>query len=294
MGEVNDHVNSIVEDIPGFFGIYPGVSNLRDLSPSSVYGKRFVQHSGPANIALYHITDKNANVVKSLKYARKEYAKFKRKFLLEAENSGFVGPTKSHFDLVIDKIVKENIGNKSFYFSDMIGFGASRKTVHTVDYAGPAYFAMSKVFDLLNLSISAVGVYLNGTQLLYNKDYTFTENFVYITQDLQVGDIVEVYEYEASTGSNIPPTPTKLGLYPKFEPTIFVDNTYSEPKTVIQGHDGSLTVGFMDYRDDLLLELVKRIYNNIKVLWVPLALAKPAWCPKYVFKNPDELARPAW
>ena len=265
LGEVNDHVNSIVEDIPGFSGIYPGVSNLRDLSPSSVYGKRFVQHSGPVNIALYHITDKNANVVKSLKYARKEYAKFKRKFLLEAENSGFVGPTKPHFDLVIDKIVKENIGNKSFYFGDMIGFGAARKTVHTVDYAGPAYFAMSKVFDLLTLSISAVGVYLNGTQLLYNKDYTFTENFVYVTQDLQVGDIVEVYEYEASTGSNIPPTPTKLGLYPKFEPAIFVDNTYSEPRTVIQGHDGSLTVGFMDYRDDLLLELETRIYNNIKV-----------------------------
>jgi hypothetical protein len=267
LGEVNDHVNSIVENVPGFTGSYPGVSNLRDLSPASVYGTRFVQHSGPLNIALYHITDKNANIIKSLKYARKEYAKFKRKFLLESEQTGYVGPTKSHFDLVIDKIVKENIGNKSFYFSDMLGFGAAKKTIHTVEYVGPAYFSMSKVFNLDSLSINAVGVYLNGNQLLYSKDYTFTENYVYINRDLQYGDIVEIYEYESTAGSNIPPTPTKLGLYPKFEPSIFVDNTYSEPKIVIQGHDGSLTIGFGDYRDDLLLELETRIYNNIKILY---------------------------
>ncbi|NBP58564.1 hypothetical protein EBU71_18915, partial [bacterium] len=32
-----------------------------------------------------------------------------------------------------------------------------------------------------------------------------------------------------------------------------------------QGHDGSLTVAFNDYRDDIILEFEKRIYNNIKV-----------------------------
>lgn len=265
LGEVNDHVNSIIEDIPGFVGDFPGFGNLRDLGNTSAYGKRFVQHSGPLDLAIYHITDKNANVIKGLKYARKEYAKFKRKFLLEAENSGFVGPVKTHFDLIIDKISKENIGLKSFYFGDMIGFGASKKTLHTVDYTGPAYFALSSEFSLNKLSIKAVGVYLNGTQLLHERDYTFTDNFVYVTLDLNVGDIVEIYEYESTTGSNIPPTPTKLGLYPKFEPAIYVDDTYSQPQTVIQGHDGSLTIAFNDYRDDLILELEKRIFNNIKV-----------------------------
>ena len=32
-----------------------------------------------------------------------------------------------------------------------------------------------------------------------------------------------------------------------------------------QGHDGSIFKAYGDYRDDLILELEKRIYNNIKV-----------------------------
>lgn len=268
LGEVNDHVNSIVEDIPGFAGSFPGTSNLRDLgADASSYGKRFLQHSGPLDLSLYHITDKTSNVIKSLKYARKEYAKFKRRFLLEAENTGFVGETKPHFDIIMSKLVKETVSLRSFYFSDMIGHGASKKTLHTVEYTGPAYFTLSANFGLTELSTKAVGVYLNGTQLLHERDYVFTENFAYVTLDLQSGDIVEIYEYESSNGSYIPPTPTKLGLYPKFEPAIITDNTYSTPQNMIQGHDGSLIVAYGDYRDDLILELETRIFNNIKVAY---------------------------
>ena len=63
----------------------------------------------------------------------------------------------------------------------------------------------------------------------------------------------------------MPETPTKLGLYPRYEPKIFDDTSYPTTKKVIQGHDGSITLAYEDYRDDLLLELEKRIYNNIKV-----------------------------
>ena len=34
---------------------------------------------------------------------------------------------------------------------------------------------------------------------------------------------------------------------------------------VIQGHDGSKVTAFKDFRDNLLLDLEKRIYNNLKV-----------------------------
>jgi hypothetical protein len=50
---------------------------------------------------------------------------------------------------------------------------------------------------------------------------------------------------------------------------MFVDDTYQEPQEVIQGHDGSITIAYGDYRDDLLLELEYRIYNNIKVEYDP-------------------------
>jgi hypothetical protein len=55
-----------------------------------------------------------------------------------------------------------------------------------------------------------------------------------------------------------------MGLYKKYTPIQFLDDTYQEPRYVIQGHDGSITAAFGDFRDDLLLELELRIYNNIK------------------------------
>ena len=50
---------------------------------------------------------------------------------------------------------------------------------------------------------------------------------------------------------------------------MFLDDTYVTPINVIQGHDGSITVAYGDFRDDVLLELEKRIFNNIKVNYNP-------------------------
>ena len=87
------------------------------------------------------------------------------------------------------------------------------------------------------------------------------------------GDTVTIYEYENTDGCFIPETPTKLGLWPSYDPKIFKDTTLITPQWVIQGHDGSQILaygtydndGTPDYRDYLILELEKRIYNNIKI-----------------------------
>ena len=60
LGEVNDHVEGLVAEINAFDGVQPGISNLRDLGDVKGFGRKFVQHSGPVNIPLYHLTDKNA------------------------------------------------------------------------------------------------------------------------------------------------------------------------------------------------------------------------------------------
>ena len=128
------------------------------------------------------------------------------------------------------------------------------------------YFPLSSAFTLNVASRNAVQIYINGVQLVHNKDYTFnSEGYALITATKQQDDVVEIYEYETTNGSYIPPTPTKLGLYPAYEPVKYTDNTYLQSQQVIQGHDGSKIIAFNDYRDDLLLELEKRIYNNIKV-----------------------------
>ena len=48
-------------------------------------------------------------------------------------------------------------------------------------------------------------------------------------------------------------------------PTQYTDNTYRTVVDVLQGHDGSIIKAYGDYRDSPILELEKRIYNNIKI-----------------------------
>jgi hypothetical protein len=161
---------------------------------------------------------------------------------------------------------KDKTSSMPFYFSDMVPQGGSIKTSHTVLDTSERYFALSTPFSMSTLSRKAVQVYLNGSQLTHSKDYIFnSEGFVDITATKSVNDVIDVYEYDSTNASFMPPTPTKLGLYPAFEPKIYTDNTLINPVTVIEGHDGSKFVGFNDFRDNLLLELELRIYNNIKI-----------------------------
>ena len=265
LGEVNDHVSSIVEDHPEFDGTYPGISNLRDINNPTIYAKRFVQHTGPLNLPLYHLTDKDSNILKALRYAKNEYSKFKRVFFQLAEESGFNGNIREHVDLILNKIIKNKTTFNPFYFSDMIGLGAFTRTVHEIDFPDATFISLSQEFDLDQLSTKAVNIYLNGEQLTHSVDYVFQGSFINLIIGTNTGDVVEVIEYDSTNGSYIPPTPSKLGLYPAYAPKKYDDSSYIRKTTVLQGHDGSIIRAYNDYRDDLFLELERRIYNNIKV-----------------------------
>ena len=61
-GQINDHVRSITNELPGLVGNTPGVSNLRDFPNASEYGRKFVKHSGPIGLASYLINRKDINI----------------------------------------------------------------------------------------------------------------------------------------------------------------------------------------------------------------------------------------
>ena len=266
LGEVNDHVSTIVEEVDNFDGFYPGKSNLRDLGNVTNYGNRFVKHSGLINHSLYHLTNVESNVINAILFSRKEYGKFKRRFIQVAETLGFEGDIKTHVDLIFAEINKSKTETQPFFFSDMVPLGAAKELRYEIEDPNNQFFALSRVFDKTLLDKKAVTVYLNGVQLIHGKDYTFnTEGFVLITATKAEDDVVTIYEYENTNGSYVPATPTKLGLYPAWEPVKFTDNTYRTEVDVIQGHDGSIVKAYGDYRDNLILELEKRIYNNIKI-----------------------------
>ena len=266
LGEVIDHVSTIIEDLPKFTGLYPGSTNMRDLGDIDTYGKRFIKHSGPINLPLYHITNKDYNIISAIEYSRDEYSRFKRNFVEIASNLGFDGPVKLHVDKVLYELNKDKVKTQPFYFSDMLASGTPNRIEYNVLDVRTLYYALSNNFNLTTLSPESVLIYLNGTQLTHEVDYTFdNQGFVLIDSYQSVGDTIEIYEYETTDGSYVPPTPTKLGLYPAFVPEIFIDDTYQTPTKVVQGHDGSIIVAYEDYRDNLLIELEKRIYNNLKV-----------------------------
>ena len=265
LGEVLDHVDTIIEELSTFDGTYPGPSNLRDLGETDKFGKRFVKHTGPINLASYHITNKNNNIVKAIRFSMREYSKFKRNFIQTATDFSFDGSTKEHVDAIISEINKDKTKSMPFYFSDMLPIGPSRRLEYTVLDPRNPFYALSEPFEPNELSEKAVQVYLNGSLLLLDRDYSFDpEGFGLLVAGQQENDLVEIYEWSSTDGSFIPPTPTKLGLYPAYEPTIFVDDTHQQGVLSIQGHDGSIVRAFNDYRDDLILEFERRIYNNIK------------------------------
>ena len=265
LGEVNDHVYGMIEDLPEFKGIFPGDSNLGSLGNVNSVGKKFVQHAGPINNPLYHITTKEANVIKALDFAKREFRTFKRSFLQVAENLGFDGSTKEHVDKILHEVLKNKTQNDPYYFSDMVPFLGNKRLEFKVYDTENNFFSLSQVFDKTKLSNKAVTIYQNGAQLVHGRDYTFnSDGFAVITATKADGDTIEIFEYESTDGCYIPSTPSKLGLYPAFVPEIITDNTYRTPTKIIIGHDGSRTIAFNDYRDNLILDLERRIFNNIK------------------------------
>ena len=271
LGEVTDHVNSIVDNIQSsFIGVVSGSNNLRNLGNVTAYGTKFVQHSGPTSLALYHITNEQNNIVKAIEKSRDDYGKFKRNFLLQAFQLGQDLSTVDFVDTILEKLSANKTNQSPYYFSDMVPFGGKKILTYTVEDLTISAYPLSKVFDNDVLSNIAVGVYINSTQLLYERDYTFTTTgYVDISKTLVEGDTITIYEYDSTDGSYVPSTPTKLGLWPKFEPKIYTDTSLLTPRQMIQGHDGSQTLAFGDYRDELILELEKRIYNNLQVKYDP-------------------------
>ena len=282
LGEVIDHVGTIVDNINSFEGSFPGVGNLRDIADVSKFGTRFLQHSGPLNLSLYHLTQKSFNVLKSIEKSRLDYGKFKRAFLNAASNSGIQTDTRRHVDFVLEQLNKDYPKSFPYYLTDMFGYVGSNRLEFTVLDSRITTYPLSAIFNLDELSNKAVYVYLNEQQLLYKTDYEFgLEPFVNILVPLSEGDTIQVFEYESTDGSFCPATPTKLGLYPKYEPQKYLDNTYLTPVEVIQGHDGSITLAYGDYRDDMLLELEKRIFNNIKINYDPTIFDIYDYIPGY-------------
>jgi hypothetical protein len=286
LGQMRNHLIEYKNNSLDIVGEVPGNSNIRDLN-FTTRGGSIVQHSAPIIYAGLFLNHPEMNFVDALKLATKEYSQFKIKFLelaanLELDRSNIA----QCVDTIMSVINEVKNDNFSYHYSDMIPHGEDERVVlpsYTVFDTDIRAYEITSIFQDTIVSNKAVLVYLTRkldgitttTLLVKGQDYYFDQDRpAVVIQDsfsLLYNDIISIIEYNNTDGSYVPETPTKLGLYPKFIPEIFVDNTYRTPIQVVQGHDGSITPAFGDYRDNLLLELERRIYNNIKVEYDPIS-----------------------
>ena len=269
LGQIRNHLVALAQNSTVINGDVLGLSNLRDVEINQ-QGGTILQNSAPVPHSALFLLDETANFIDSVRYAQNEYSRFKNKFLglCTSLSDININDPAAGVDTILLSI--NSIKNKTFpwYYSDMVPYGTLKNTINrTVFNPLDRDYEITSTFDDQKLSNLAVLVYLNGVQLIKDIDYVFRDDrpAVTIVAEIEIDDVITFVEYANTDGNYIPETPTKLGLWPKFIPSIFLDDTYREPINVIQGHDGSITPAFGDYRDDFLLELEKRIYNNIKL-----------------------------
>ena len=266
LGQLRSHYNKLIENT---------ASSLTTPIPTQdryikANGGTLVQHSSPLVYAMTFLADPVVNFINGITLAREEYTRFKNKFLSlcgTIKGLDYNDPV-SGVDTVLQAINSFKTSSFAWYYSDMVPQGGNYNTInYTVLNARQTSYEISSIFDSTALSNRAVLVYHNGVQLL-GDDIEFSYNTlapeIIIRIPLTVGDKITIRDYFNTDGNWIPETPVKLGLQQDHPPEIFLDDSYLTPINAIRGHDGSITPAFNDFRDDYLLELEKRIYNNIK------------------------------
>lgn len=274
--------SSIISNQIGFTGVaFGGTNNYRDSRKNRSVGSYILQNLAPALKSMLVSSSDDLDFIQGLRFSQDEYTKFKNKYLstgLQLINQEF-DPVQYQTNAVVitawvDQILKiVNISKEfsnAFAYSYMVAsgvptfsethvtpVGGAETLTNYIDLADPRN--VMYVYDVTNPALPLM--------LLIGQDYTITSTNLAIDVQLApafVGKTLTFYLYQNPLPTYIPSTPSKLGTYSTFLPRIELDATYVVPTNVIIGHDGSKTIAFNDYRDALLLELERRIYNGIQ------------------------------
>ena len=274
LGQMRNHIGTTLKTATDFSGNYPGSSNLRDIVNSSQHAGNILHHSAGMIFPSVFLQQNNLNFVKSVEYNASEYSKFKQKFIQAANTLDLdFDDIPAAVDTILASINNTKSSTFPFYYSDMIAHGTNKKIrKYTITDDRQASYQFEDTFVLSANSSRSVLIYRNNIQLQHGTEYTFDSTRAAVTFKtglLQLTDVIKIVDYTTTAGNYIPPTPTKLGLYPKFQPVKYTDNSYFTAVEMIQGHDGSKTRAFGGYLDSIILELENRIYNNIKATYKP-------------------------
>ena len=269
LGTVRSHYETICQNLLEIQGPINGSNNTRDLGNIIPFGTNIIQNSSPMTLAGYFMRSAQYNIFSALEYNSREYEQYKSQLLNNVITNDYTNLTiPEMLTAVVNNLVAGRTQLNPFYWTDMLPASTVyTETVITYTPISTPTFNLNTTYDFTSSNYQGLLVYVNDVILQAGTDYEVSPQGPVLTIliPLAVGDVISIQEYSATYGTFVPNTPTKLGLYPAYRPRIYLDTTYINPTLVIQGHDGSKTIAFGDFRDDLLLEFETRIYNNLKI-----------------------------
>ena len=285
IGEIRGQYQSIFYNNPNTTGVLFGANNYRDLGNLVPWGNAIIQNSASMVLPGTFLRKQDCNLFDSLMFNSRQYVNFKTLLVGTVDASDYtvyMSPAQM-LDDALSQITSSYVDTQSFFWSDMVPSKAPYIT-NSYSFANSldvSIYPLSKVYNFASATYDGVLVYLTRnskvTQLIYGVNYTIstTAPSLTIITDLLPNDIITINEYNQTYGSYVPNTPTKLGLYPASIPEVILDAAYSQPTYFILGHDGSynklygdydpITGVLIDFRDQVLLEYEKRVYNNLKL-----------------------------
>ena len=295
-----NHFSENISNQVGLSGLPLGNNTYRDTKRDLTLGDSILQHSAPMMKYAMHINNDENSLVKSLRKAQDDYVRFKNKFLAKVQEVVDTQITTTWTDAyLVDYVMREINRNKkitdNWAYSLMASYGDTKNNANvtitannktwtsasvnatqsfqrTMSTAGqPGLTIEGYTYDpLTEKDTKSFYIYVNGKQLIMNVDYVIDNEgetkIVFVGDNKpDLNDEISVHYFPDKQPAWIPATPSKLGMMPVYLPGEFEDREYSAgTQTFIQGHDGSMVPKFNDDRDRALLELEKRIYNDIE------------------------------
>ena len=277
--EFLQHFTNYMESQVGFSGNVLASNNFTNTTKETRFATDIVKTTQDTLLGAFLLDDKPYNLIDAIRFNKKEFSKYKKRFLNELTtyfNTSDISDQTNDFILekVLRSVISFSVGRKVFNQTYIIPFGDNYfDETHTISDTSIAEHTITHYADLSKLENSLLIYKDRGTSrtlLRIGEDYNISSYNPITIQllnisDFNTGDILTFRFYDADRDSGqCPPTPSAMGLYPLYQPSKVTDSSFQTPQTLIIGHDGSRTPLFGDRRDDIVLEFENRIYNSAK------------------------------
>ena len=279
--EFTQHFKNFMERQVGFEGDPLQVNNFSSTPRDVTYATDISISEQDGILGALLLDDQPHNLVDAIRFNAGEYIKYKARLKKEISSYYTLFETDSLsneyiLEKVLQNIVSYNIGKNVFNRTYVVPYGDNYKESRfEINDVNTFEFVSDQFVNLNNIENSLLVYHINADTresklLTIDSEYTITtfnpltiQLTSAVTVDLDDEIVFKIYDAERDS-AQCPPTPSVLGMFPLYQPTIELDNTFQAPIRVLVGHDGSRTTLWGDRRDEILLEFEKRVFNSAK------------------------------